>query len=190
MAAFSDDAVPADLLAAIEAEPKALDMFDTLNAQNRFALAFRTHNLKTAAGREKKIAEFVEMLKRGETIYPQRQERKVTRYAAFLRGVNLGKRTVKSAELKAAFEAMGFDDVKTLLASGNVLFDAQGEQGRCKQKIEAGLEEQFGFEIGMVLRSVDELKAMVASRPVRGETESEARKLHVHAVRRAAAARA
>ena len=62
--------IPDDLLAAIEAEPKALDMFQTLNAQNRYALAFRTHHMKTPAGREKKIAGFVEMLKRGETIYP------------------------------------------------------------------------------------------------------------------------
>jgi uncharacterized protein YdeI (YjbR/CyaY-like superfamily) len=61
---------PPDLLAAIEAEPKALDMFGRLNAQNRFALAFRVHNLKTAAGRARKIESFVEMLKRGETIYP------------------------------------------------------------------------------------------------------------------------
>ena len=52
----SDDGVPEDLLAAIEAEPKALEMFEKLNAQNRFALAFRTHNIKTEAGREKKIA--------------------------------------------------------------------------------------------------------------------------------------
>ena len=61
---------PTDLLAAIEAEPAALELFQKLNAQNRFALAFRIHNLKTAAGREKKVASFVEMLKRGETIYP------------------------------------------------------------------------------------------------------------------------
>jgi len=61
---------PADLLAAIEAEPKALELFARLTAQNRFALAFRTHNMKTAAGRAKKIAGFVDMLARGETIYP------------------------------------------------------------------------------------------------------------------------
>ena len=67
---FNRDQFPADLLAAIEAEPKALEMFGTLNAQNRYALGFRTHNLKTEAGRKKKIVEFVEMLKRGETIYP------------------------------------------------------------------------------------------------------------------------
>ena len=62
---------PPDLMAAISAEPKALATYEGLSAQNRFALAFRTHNLKTEAGRKKKIAAFVEMLKNGETIYPQ-----------------------------------------------------------------------------------------------------------------------
>ncbi|MEO6015060.1 MAG: YdeI/OmpD-associated family protein [Devosia sp.] len=67
---FSGDQFPADLLAAIEAEPKALELFQKLTAQNRFALGFRTHNMKTPAGRQKKIESFVEMLTRGETIYP------------------------------------------------------------------------------------------------------------------------
>ncbi|AZO00612.1 hypothetical protein EJ066_27780 [Mesorhizobium sp. M9A.F.Ca.ET.002.03.1.2] len=66
-----DMKIPEDLQAAIDAEPKAKAMLATLSAQNRFALAFRTHNMKTEAGRKKKIAAFVEMLKRGETIYPQ-----------------------------------------------------------------------------------------------------------------------
>jgi uncharacterized protein YdeI (YjbR/CyaY-like superfamily) len=63
--------IPGDLQAAIDAEPKAKGMLEKLNAQNRFALAFRVHNMKTEAGRKKKIETFVEMLKRGETIYPQ-----------------------------------------------------------------------------------------------------------------------
>lgn len=63
--------IPADLQAAIDAEPKAKRMLATLSAQNRFALAFRVHNMKTAAGRTKKIAALVEMLKRGETPHPQ-----------------------------------------------------------------------------------------------------------------------
>jgi len=67
---FKGDDFPADLLAAIEAEPKAKAMFGTLNAQNRFAFAFRTHKMKTEAGRARKIAELVDMLKRGETIWP------------------------------------------------------------------------------------------------------------------------
>lgn len=61
--------IPSDLQAAIDAEPEARRMLGTLNAQNRFALAFRVHNLKTEAARRRKIDTFVEMLKRGETIY-------------------------------------------------------------------------------------------------------------------------
>lgn len=62
---------PADLQAAIDASPKAKKMFATLTEQNRYALAFRTYHLKTEAGRKKRIAEFVNMLERGETLYPQ-----------------------------------------------------------------------------------------------------------------------
>lgn len=69
-----DMKIPDDLQAAIDAEPKAKAMLATLSAQNRFALAFRTHNMKTEAGRKKKIETFVAMLKRGETIYPQRRK--------------------------------------------------------------------------------------------------------------------
>jgi uncharacterized protein YdeI (YjbR/CyaY-like superfamily) len=65
--------IPDDLQTAIDAEPKAKKMLATLTEQNRFALAFRMHNIKTPAGRLKKIATFVEMLKRGETIYPQKK---------------------------------------------------------------------------------------------------------------------
>ena len=67
-----DNKMPADLQAAIDAEPKARRMFETLSAQNRFALAFRTQNMKTEAGRRRKIESFVAMLKRGETIHPQK----------------------------------------------------------------------------------------------------------------------
>jgi uncharacterized protein YdeI (YjbR/CyaY-like superfamily) len=66
-----DTKIPDDLQAAIDTEPKARAMLAKLSAQNRFALAFRTGNMKTEAGRTKKIATFVAMLKRGETIYPQ-----------------------------------------------------------------------------------------------------------------------
>lgn len=66
--------IPDDFQAAIEAEPKAKAMLGKLSEQNRFALAFRVHNMKTQVGRQKKIATFVAMLKRGETIYPQRKK--------------------------------------------------------------------------------------------------------------------
>lgn len=63
--------IPDDLQAAIDAVPKAKKMLGSLSEQNRFALAFRVHHMKTEAGRRKKIAAFVEMLARGETIHPQ-----------------------------------------------------------------------------------------------------------------------
>ena len=102
----------------------------------------------------------------------------MTRHAAFLRGVNLGKRTVKSAELKAAFEDMGFANVKTLLASGNVLFDASSAKG-LQARIEKGLADTFGFAIGTVLRSQAELGAMVKADPFGGRVECEDFKLYV-----------
>jgi uncharacterized protein YdeI (YjbR/CyaY-like superfamily) len=70
-AAGSAFAIPADLQAAIDADPAACAMLATLSAQNRFALAFRVHHMKTDAGRRRKIEGFVAMLRRGETIYPQ-----------------------------------------------------------------------------------------------------------------------
>jgi uncharacterized protein YdeI (YjbR/CyaY-like superfamily) len=65
--------IPADLRAAIEANPRALKTFKTLGRQNLFALAFRTNNMKTPAGRAKKIAALVAMLESGATIVPERK---------------------------------------------------------------------------------------------------------------------
>ncbi|WP_026551601.1 YdeI/OmpD-associated family protein [Arthrobacter sp. H20] len=65
--------VPADLAAAISAEPEAQAMFDVLTSQNRYALIFRLGQLKTDAARERNMAKFVAMLARHETLYPQRK---------------------------------------------------------------------------------------------------------------------
>jgi uncharacterized protein YdeI (YjbR/CyaY-like superfamily) len=65
--------IPDDLRAAIDVNPLARKTFRTLGGQNLFAFAFRTNNMKTAAGRAKKIAELVAMLARGETIVRERR---------------------------------------------------------------------------------------------------------------------
>ncbi len=62
--------MPDDLMRAIEADKKALAMYQKLDKQNRWVLAFRLGNLRTVAGRAKKIAAYVQMLRRGETIHP------------------------------------------------------------------------------------------------------------------------
>jgi uncharacterized protein YdeI (YjbR/CyaY-like superfamily) len=67
--------VPADLRAAIGASPRARKTFRMLGRQNLFALTFRTNNMKTPAGRARKIAALVAMLERGETIVPEKPRR-------------------------------------------------------------------------------------------------------------------
>ena len=66
------DTIPGDLRAAIEASPRARKTFQKLGRMNLFAMAFRTNNMKTAAGRARKIVSLVAMLERGETIVPER----------------------------------------------------------------------------------------------------------------------
>jgi uncharacterized protein YdeI (YjbR/CyaY-like superfamily) len=68
----SQTEAPDDLLVAIEADPNAKATWDILNKHNRFALCFRLGNLKTSAGREKRIAATVDMLSRGEAPHPQK----------------------------------------------------------------------------------------------------------------------
>jgi uncharacterized protein YdeI (YjbR/CyaY-like superfamily) len=67
--------IPDDLRAAIDANPRARNTFQTLGRLNLFALAFRTNNMKTPAGRARKIASLVAMLARGETIVRDRKRR-------------------------------------------------------------------------------------------------------------------
>jgi uncharacterized protein YdeI (YjbR/CyaY-like superfamily) len=74
--AATEATIPADLRAAIEADPRARKAFQTLGRQNLFALAFRTNNMKTPAGRARKIASLVAMLARGETIVPESRRRR------------------------------------------------------------------------------------------------------------------
>ncbi|HEY2597006.1 MAG TPA: YdeI/OmpD-associated family protein [Candidatus Dormibacteraeota bacterium] len=77
-AAYSGPAnieVPAELAAALAVRPKAQATFATLNSQNRYAILYRIATVKRADTRTRKIAEFVDMLERGETIHPQKAAR-------------------------------------------------------------------------------------------------------------------
>lgn len=64
--------VPDDLAAALASSPAATATFERLSAQNRYAILFRLHHLKTAEARQRNLARFVGMLERGETVYPQK----------------------------------------------------------------------------------------------------------------------
>jgi uncharacterized protein YdeI (YjbR/CyaY-like superfamily) len=65
--------LPADLEAALRAEPQAMAMFDILTSQNRYAILYRTASAKQSTTRARRIDQFVAMLARGETIYPQKR---------------------------------------------------------------------------------------------------------------------
>ena len=72
---MTKESVPPDLLAAINESPTARTTFQTLDRMNLFALVFRTNNMKTPAGRARKIAALVDMLARGDVVVPSSQPR-------------------------------------------------------------------------------------------------------------------
>ena len=70
----ADMQVPADFAAAVAAEPKAQAMFEILTSQNRYGMLYRLDSLKRAETRARRIKEYVAMLARGETLYPQKRK--------------------------------------------------------------------------------------------------------------------
>jgi uncharacterized protein (DUF1697 family) len=88
------------------------------------------------------------------------------RYAAFLRGVS--PMNAKMPDLKAAFEAAGFTDVTTLLSSGNLVFTTRtGSEVALQRKAEAAMTKGLGRTFLTIIRSVDELREILASDPYR-----------------------
>jgi uncharacterized protein (DUF1697 family) len=92
---------------------------------------------------------------------------KQTAYAAFLRGINnLGQKPVKMDELKKAFESLGFKNVKTFLASGNVVFDSPNSNPSVLSKtIEEKLNKKFGHEIPVLIRTIREMQGLDEANP-------------------------
>lgn len=90
----------------------------------------------------------------------------MTKYVAFLRGINIGGRRVLMDDLQKVFEALGFTDIKTLIASGNVAFTAlEIDEKDLQQKIEKALEKFFGFTILVILRTMDEIDKLIKVEP-------------------------
>jgi uncharacterized protein (DUF1697 family) len=88
------------------------------------------------------------------------------RLIAFLRAINVGGHTVTMAQLRKEFEALGFEDVETFIASGNVLFSARSAKpGALEKKIEARLRASLGYEVATFVRTLGEVAAIAAYRP-------------------------
>jgi uncharacterized protein (DUF1697 family) len=90
----------------------------------------------------------------------------VPRHVAFLRAINIGGRRISSDDLRSAFEEIGFRNVDTFRASGNVIFDAdRARPPTLTKRIEAGLEESLGFEVITFLRAAADACAIAAHEP-------------------------
>lgn len=89
------------------------------------------------------------------------------RYVAFLRGINVGgHRKIKMTDLAAIFSAMGHRDVRTLLASGNVIFSStEIDEKRLTAAIQDALHSELGYPVDVILRSMDYLRALVIRDP-------------------------
>ena len=92
--------------------------------------------------------------------------RSVTRYAAFLRAINVGGRRIKMNHLRELFESLGFSNVETFSASGNLIFDSEADDARMlERKIEDHLREALGYEVATFVRSASELAGIARHRP-------------------------
>jgi len=93
------------------------------------------------------------------------------RYIALLRGINLGGNVmVKMEELRAVFEALGFENVKSYINSGNLAFDTKKTaETKLVDKVETAVEAKFGRRIDVMVRPRDEIQKIIAANPFHGQ---------------------
>lgn len=106
--------------------------------------------------------------------------------AALLRGVNLGKRQVIMSELRAVCEAAGFTEVRTLLASGNLILNSKLTGAKLEAKLESVILEGLGLKTDVFVRDADQLDAVIAGNPFKAFTKTSATFMVVNFMRGAA----
>jgi uncharacterized protein (DUF1697 family) len=90
-------------------------------------------------------------------------------FVAFLRGINVGgHKKIAMAALKKAFGSMGFKNVRTVLASGNVIFESPRRDPQLGRTIALGFEKALGFPVAVITRKLRDLKAIIRSEPFKG----------------------
>jgi uncharacterized protein (DUF1697 family) len=96
-------------------------------------------------------------------------ENLMIKYVAFLRAINVGKRTVKMEDLRQQLDTAGFKNVSTYIQSGNVMFASNSTNtATLSGKIEKLLLKNYGFEVPTIIRPVAQLQAVVANTPFPG----------------------
>ena len=95
----------------------------------------------------------------------------MTRFAAFLRGVNVGGVNLKMAEVASALTDTGFTDVRTVLASGNVLLESASGVAAVRKKAEAALRERFGYDAWVLAYDIDTVRTIDEAYPFEREVD-------------------
>jgi uncharacterized protein (DUF1697 family) len=106
----------------------------------------------------------------------------MARLVALLRGINVGgHKKVPMAQLREVLEGAGFADVKTYVQSGNVVLTAPPRRSPAKvgREIEAAIEREFGFDVAVVMRTRDEIAALVEDDPLGEVADHPARRIVV-----------
>src|SRR5258708_5139864 len=93
----------------------------------------------------------------------------MTTYVALLRGIGPSNPNMHPAKLKGAFEKIGFTNVHTVIASGNVVFDSPSKNIKALEtKIETALPKLLGFKRAVIIKSKEELEKLVKKNPFKG----------------------
>jgi uncharacterized protein (DUF1697 family) len=95
----------------------------------------------------------------------------MSRYALFLRGVNVGGVNLKMAEVARALTDAGFANVRTILATGNVLLESSAGTGAVRKKAEAALRDAFGYEAWVLVYGIDAVRDIVQAYPFEREVD-------------------
>jgi uncharacterized protein (DUF1697 family) len=95
----------------------------------------------------------------------------MTQFAALLRGVNVGGVNLKMAEVAAALTAAGFTNVRTVLASGNVLLESSSGVATVRKKAEAALRERFGYDAWVLAYDIDTVRTIDEAYPFEREVD-------------------
>jgi len=102
------------------------------------------------------------------------------KYVAFLRGINVGgKNKIKMETLREVCTSIGFENVKTYINSGNVIFETRKtDDKKLAAKIEKTIEKESGLQIKTIVRSISEIENIVKNNPFDGQFEND-KDLHV-----------
>ncbi|OBH80321.1 DUF1697 domain-containing protein [Mycobacterium scrofulaceum] len=95
----------------------------------------------------------------------------MTEYAAFLRGVNVGGVNLKMKEVASALTEAGFTNVRTILATGNILLESSARAAGVRKKAEAALRDSFGYDAWVLVYDLDTVRAVVDAYPFEPEVD-------------------